>query len=279
VNKNFVNQVYYKSSENMSELPDRSIDLVFTSPPYFNIKEYSEDKGQIGNEGNYKKFILDLLPIWKECYRVLKPNAKMIINTPLMPIKKEQDKSHYNRQIYNINNDIEHSILNNISDIYLLDIYIWNRTNATKSLMFGSYPYPTNFYTQNTIEFITVYVKDGEPEKIKTKTKNKSRLTSKEWTEYTKQIWNIPIPNRSDFGYNSHPAIMPEEIAKRCIKLYSFFGDVVLDPFTGSGTTIQAAIKLERQYVGYEISDTYKKVIDGKIYDATENVQSQIFKK
>lgn len=263
----------------MEELPDGSINLIVTSPPYFNVKDYSKDgrqdktvsdkkAEQIGDIDDYKTFISTLVPIWEECFRVLAPNGKLAINTPLMPMIKDDLSTHYNRDIFNINSDIEHSILSNIPDMHLLDIYIWDRANSTKDLMFGSYPHPTNFYAQNTSEFISIYVKDGKPAKVEKSIKAKSKLTSEEWREYTKQIWTLRIPSKKDFAFGEHSAIMPEEIAKRCIRLYSFYGDVVLDPFAGSGTTLQVALEQSRHYVGYEISEGYKSIIEDKIASA-----------
>ena len=272
----FLNKVYFKDSRKMTELPNNSVHLIVTSPPYFNIKDYSldgyqKDKrsgkivGQIGDISNYKKYIEEMLKVWKECKRVLIPNGKLVINTPLMPMLKKSLSTHYNRHIFDINSDIENSILNN-TGLFLLDVFIWNRTNPSKKLMFGSYPYPRNFYAQNTIEFITVYVKDGLPENnLPKEIREKSKLTEKEWVEFTKQIWNIPIPNKNDLAFGEHSAIMPEEIVRRCIKLYTYIGDVVLDPFAGSGTTLKVAKELKRNYVGYEISRNYERVINLKL--------------
>ena len=149
--------------------------------------------------------------------------------------------------------------------MFLMDLYIWQRKNATKKLMFGSYPYPSNFYAQNTCEFITVYVKDGKPTPVSKTIKEQSALTQDEWIEYTKQIWELPIPNKNDIAFGIHSAIMPEEIARRCVRLYSFKEGVVLDPFTGSGTTLKVACEEGRHYVGFELYDTYKDIIDKKI--------------
>lgn len=272
----YINKVFFKDARKMSELPDNSIQLIVTSPPYFNIKDYSLDgyqknkktekeKGQIGDIPNYKKYIDEMAVIWKECERVLKPNGKLIINTPLMPMLKKNLDTHYNRHIFDINSDIENSVLTK-TKLYLLDLYIWNRTNPSKKLMFGSYPYPRNFYAQNTIEFITVYVKDGIPENNLPKDiKEKSKLTQKEWVEFTKQIWNIPIPGKGDLAFGEHSAIMPEEIVRRCVRLFTYVGDVVLDPFAGSGTTLKVAQELKRNFVGYEISKSYEKIIKLKL--------------
>ena len=272
----YINKVYFKDARKMTELPDNSVQLIVTSPPYFNIKDYSLDgyqknkkaqkvNGQIGDIADYQKYIDEMVLVWKECERVLKPNGKLIVNTPLMPMLKKNMITHYNRHIFNINNDIEHSILKK-TNMFLMDVYLWNRTNPSKKLMFGSYPYPRNFYAQNTTEFITVFVKDGLPENnLPAKIKERSKLSQKEWVEFTKQIWNIPIPGKGDLAFGEHSAIMPEEIIRRCVRLFTFVEDVVLDPFAGSGTTLKVAKELERNFVGYEISKSYEDIIKLKL--------------
>lgn len=273
-----MNTIFFKNSQKMSNVKNESVDLIITSPPYFNIKDYAKDgyqdkvhskinRAQLGDIKNYKDFIVGLQKVWKECERVLKPNGKLIINTPLVPMKKKEFTTHYNRHIFDLNSDIQTSIIyRKNTKMFLFDTYIWNRTNTSKSLMFGSYPYPRNFYAQNTSEFITVYVKDGIPKNgLPSEIKEKSKLSQKEWVEYTKQIWDIPIPNKSDLAFGKHSAIMPEEIVKRCVKLFSFVGDVVLDPFAGSGTTLKVAKQLERNYIGYEVMSSYKDIIEKKL--------------
>lgn len=271
----YKNKVYFSDSRNMKEVPDNSISLIVTSPPYFNIKDYSKDgyqskvignkkEGQIGDISDYKTYLDEMLLVWKECERVLEPNGKLAINSPLMPMLKKDFNTHYTRHIFNINSDIENTILTE-TNLFLLDVYIWNRTNPSKRLMFGSYPYPRNFYAQNTIEFVTIYVKDGRPKQVPKYIKELSKLSQKQWLEYTKQIWDIPIPGKDDAAFGMHSAIMPEEIVKRCVKMYTFIDDTVLDPFTGSGTTLKVASELGRNYVGYEISDSYMGIIQQKI--------------
>jgi len=272
------NVVYYKNSKNMKEVPDDQVDLVLTSPPYYNVKNYAKNgyqnkahsksvPGQIGDIADYAAFISELGKIWCECERVLRPNGKLIINAPLMPMLKDVMNTHYNRHIFDLNADIQHSILRRAgTKIFLYDMYIWNRVNSSKKMMFGSYPYPRNFYAQNTSEFVTVYVKDGAPRKnVSDRVKNKSKLSKAEWMEYTKQIWNIPAPGRGDLAFGEHAAIMPEEIVRRCVRLFTFAEDVVLDPFAGSGTTLKVAQDLGRKYVGYEIMSSYKSVINKKL--------------
>ncbi|MGI9249852.1 MAG: DNA-methyltransferase [Pseudohongiellaceae bacterium] len=274
----YVDKVFYKSAEAMDDMPDSVVDLMVTSPPYYNVKDYSLDGHQslrhshsmdddIGAENAYEQYIARLLKVWRECERVLKPNGKLCINAPLMPMLKAAVNTHYNRHIYDLHSDIQHSILKD-TNLFLMDLYIWNRSNPSKRLMFGSYPYPSNFYAQNTSEFIAVYVKDGKPKNgASPQEREKSRLTQEEWLQYTQQIWTIPIPGRNDLAFGDHPALMPEEIARRCIRMYSFVGGLVLDPFAGSGTTLKVAKALNRHYVGYEIYDAYRKLIDAKLQD------------
>ncbi len=283
----FADRVYFGSSTKMSEIPNESVHLIITSPPYFNIKDYSKNGYQneqhsignpndIGSYSSFNDYLQSLLLVWKECERVLKPNGKLCINVPLMPMLKRDMNTHYNRHIFDLQSSIQQTILEH-TNLFLMDIYIWNRINSSKRLMFGSYPYPRNFYAQNTTEFITVYVKDGFPEQPTKENKENSRLTEQEWTTFTKQIWDIPIPNKGDIAYGKHSAIMPEEIPYRCIRLFSCEGDVVLDPFTGSGTTLKVAKSLKRHFVGYELYENYKSLIETKIKMADYENQSDLF--
>ena len=272
----FSNRVYLTDSRDMREIPNASVGLIVTSPPYFNIKNYSKDGRQekfhsvshvhqIGDIADFDSFIAELLNVWKECFRTLKPNGKLIINVPLMPMLKAEFTTHENRHIFDLNAAIQNSILKNILGLFVLDTYIWNRTNPSKKLMFGSYPYPSNFYAQNTIEFVAVYVKEGKAVQPTKEIKEASKLSQEEWVQFTKQIWNFPIPGKGDLAFGTHSALMPEGIAERCIRLFSFVGEKVLDPFAGSGTTLRVAKRLEREYVGYEVMDSYEEIINRKV--------------
>ncbi len=263
-------------ARSMSEVPDASVNLVVTSPPYFNIKDYGLDghqktrhsknsSSQIGDITQFDKFIDSLLEIWTECFRVLAPNAKIVINAPLLPMVKRDFSTHENRHIFDLNAAIQQSILANMDELFLLDTYIWNRTNPSKKLMFGSYPVPTNFYAQNTCEFVSVYVKAGKRAPVDKGTREASSLSQSEWVTYTRQVWDLPVPSKADSAFGKHAAIMPAEMAQRCIRLYSFVDDVVLDPFSGSGTTLKAARDLGRRFIGYELVDSYAAVIDEKL--------------
>ncbi|WRG62653.1 DUF1887 family protein [Helicobacter pylori] len=235
-----INKVFYHSSANMNEVPDNSVDLIITSPPYFNIKDYAKNGTQdlqhsaqhvedLGALEKYEDYLLGLLKVWLECYRTLKPNGKLCINVSLMPMLKKVLNTHYNRHIFDLHADIQRSILHDLNNtlenkpkMFLLDVYIWKRANPTKRLMFGSYPYPRNFYAQNTIEFIGVFVKDGKPKQPTEEQKEQSQLTQEEWVEFTKQIWEIPIPNKNDIAFGKHAALsnLLYEHRSRIIPLY-----------------------------------------------------------
>jgi len=165
-------------------------------------------------------------------------------------MEKKVYSTHYNRDILNINNDIEQSVLNE-TDFFRFGSIIWDK-GSTDQLMMGSYPYPPNFYFLNTIEYINIYVKDGQPEKIDKELKERSKLTKEEWREYISTIWRFS-PERD----RSHPAPFPVELPLRLIKMFSFADDIIVDPFMGSGTTALAAAMTDRKYIGYEINPEY----------------------
>jgi len=245
--------IYNKSCVLMNDIIDESIRLIITSPPYFNAKNY-DHQDQIGLKSNsYAKYISSMNPVWRECFRVLKPNGKLCINSPILPMDKQTMSTHHNRDYLNINNDIENNILNT-TEFFRYDLIIWDK-GSTDQLMMGSYPHPPNFYGLNTIEFINIFVKDGKPEKIDNKTKNKSKLSKDEWRKYISSIWKFP-PEHD----RAHPAPFPVELPFRLIKLFSFTNDIILDPFMGSGTTALAAKMVERHFLGYELNKNYIKL-------------------
>jgi len=253
--------------EGLSKIEDNSIRLIVTSPPYFDAKDYSnktskgykEVLGQIGkHSGEYSEYLADMLEVWKECERILMPNGKLCINTPILPMRKASMNTHYNRDYLNINNDIEYSILNN-TDLFRYSLYIWSK-GPTSQLMFGSYPYPANFYDLNTIEFINIFVKDGNPIPPEKENREESKISKEEWRKYVSQIWEI-----SPESDRSHPAPFPLEIPRRLVKMFSFKNDVVVDPFMGSGTTAAAAAECGRKYIGFDLNKEYIKMANNRM--------------
>jgi DNA modification methylase len=250
---------YLKTGDSLKlikELPENSVHLVVTSPPYWNAVKY-ENKNYIGCD-SYNEYLTDLQKIWIECERILKPNGKLCINSPIMPIPKKIIGNHHIRHVKNINNDIEYSIMTK-TDLQRYGLFIWQK--QTSKLMFGSYPYPGNILEQNTVEFINVFVKEGKPEQRGKEHKERYKLTQKEWLDLTQQVWFMYPEDVS--RVKNHPAPFPEKLPARLIKLYTmgsykeYPGDVVLDPFCGLGTTPYVAYTMNRRYVGFDISDEY----------------------
>ncbi|MDP3025105.1 MAG: site-specific DNA-methyltransferase [candidate division Zixibacteria bacterium] len=258
----FINQIICGDAlEIMKQLKRESIHLIITSPPYWNLVDYGFE-GQIG-QSSYEQYIQDLLDIWIEADRVLIPNGKLCINTPIVPIKKEVINDQHTRHIKNINNDIEYSILNNTS-FQRFSLYIWQKQTTEK--MFGSYPYPPNIYENNTIEFMNVLVKPGEPRKIPKEVKEYSKLSMEEWMDLTRQVWYIYPEDVSRSG--GHPAPFPVKLPARLIAMYTFGavknldfkGDIILDMFNGTGATCVAAKAMGRRYIGIDKSEEYCKI-------------------
>ncbi len=256
----FVNKIINDDALNvLSKLPNECIALVVTSPPYWNTVDYGIN-GQIG-QTSYEQYLSDLLPIWKETERVLIPNGKLAIVTPIMPIPKKIINKSHTRHLKNINNDIEHSILENIPELHRFSLYIWQKQTSVK--MFGSYPYPPNIYEDNTIEFTNVYVKDGAPPAIPKEAKESSELSQEEWRNLTMQVWPIYPEDVQRAG--GHPAPFPVVLPQRLIMMYTFKecpdigfeGDIVLDMFNGTGATCIAARVLGRKWIGIDLHPGY----------------------
>jgi DNA modification methylase len=259
------------SKKSLECIPSNSISCIITSPPYWNAVDYGFEN-QIGM-CSYKKYHDELLEVWRECERVLIPNGKLCINSPVLNISKKVINNQHTRHFKNINNDIEYIILENLN-LLRYSVYIWNKVNTTEK-MFGSYPYPPNMYERNEIEYISVYVKPGKPRVLDKKIKENSKVSCDEWIDLTRQVWNI---RSEDVKRSIHPAPFPEEIPNRLISMYSFAeceevfkGDIILDPFCGKGTTCLSAKKLGRRFIGIDLSPHFclvsKKRIDEIVKD------------
>lgn len=242
----------------LRKLPDECVGLAVTSPPYWDIVDY-EVEGQIG-PGTYEEYLDALLGVWRETTRVLIPNGKLAIVTPIMPISKSVMNEQHTRHYKNIGSDIEHSILDAIPELHRYSLFVWQKQTTTK--MFGSYPYPPNIYEDNTIEFIHVFVKEGSPPPIAKEAKEPSEITQEEWRNLTMQVWPI-YP--ADVKRTRHPAPFPVVLPQRLIMMYTFRaapelgfgGDLVLDMFNGSGSTCVAARAMDRPYIGIDLSEEY----------------------
>jgi modification methylase len=249
----------------LSQFPDGCIDLVITSPPYWTAVEY--DQGH-NPWSSYEGYLTDMQSIWVQCARVLRPNGKLCINAPIMPIPKEVIQQH-TRHLKNIAFDMENRILIE-TDLERYSLFVWQK--QTSKMMFGSYPYPGNIIENNTIEFINVYVKPGKPRKFDAAVKDASELTRTEWLDLTQQVWFMyPEDVRRE---GDHPAPFPAKLPGRLMRLYTygaaaqFPGEIVLDPFVGTGTTCAVAKSMGRRYVGIDINAAYVKIAHKRIAGA-----------
>jgi len=255
---NFNTTIIIGDSRRMEELKDESIHLVITSPPYWQLKDYGNGS-QIGFNDSYEDYINNLNLCWKECYRVLHKGCRLCVN-----IGDQFARSvYYGRyKVIPIREEII-KFCETIGFDYMGAI-IWQKVTTCNTTggatIMGSFPYPRNGIIKLDYEFILIFKKLGDSPKISKEIKEKSKLTTKEWNEYFYGHWNF-----SGERQNKHLAMFPEELPKRLIKMFSFVGDTVLDPFLGSGTTCLAAKKLERNSVGYEINKDFLPVIKEKL--------------
>lgn len=250
----YIDKIFCKSSEYMSELPDSSVHLMVTSPPYNVGKEYDENL----TLEEYRDF---LKRVWKEVKRVLVPGGRACINIanlgrkPYIPL---------------------HSFL--IEDMLALGFLmrgevIWNKgSSGSPSTAWGTWLSPKNPVLRDIHEYILIFSKGtftrANPYK------RKSTLKREEFLEFTKSVWNFPAEPATRVG---HPAPFPVELPYRLIQLYTFEGEVVLDPFMGSGQTAIAALKCGRHYVGYEINEEYVQLAEKRIREALPYLYGELF--
>ena len=251
-------KVIIGDSRQMEEVEDNSIGLIVTSPPYWHIKDYGSE-GQIGYGQSLHEYLKDLFRVWEECYRVLKPGRRLCIN-----IGDQFARSTiYGRyKVIPLHAEVI-SQCEKIGFDYMGAI-IWQKKTTMNTtggaVVMGSYPYPPNGMIEIDYEFILIFKKPGKIEDIPKEIKEVSKLTKEEWKEYFYGHWKFGGAKQID-----HEAMFPEELPRRLVKMYSFVGDTVLDPFLGSGTTAKVALELKRNAIGYEINEDFLEIIKEKI--------------
>lgn len=241
---NVVNNIFCKSSENMEELPDCSVHLMVTSPPYNVGKDYDEDL----TLDEYRAF---LRRVMKEVYRVLVPGGRVCFNI-----------ANLGRRPYL---PLHAFVIRDILDIGFLmrGEIIWDKaSSASPSTAWGSWQSPANPTLRDIHEYILVLSKENftrphQPGREPT-------ISREEFLEFTKSVWRFSAEPATKVG---HPAPFSVDLPYRCIQLYTYSTEVVLDPFMGSGATAIAALKARRSYVGYEINEQYVKLAERRIKD------------
>ncbi len=251
-------KIYLGDSRAMTEVGDASVDLVVTSPPYWQIKDYGAP-GQIGYGQSLHDYLKDLYRVWRECFRVLGEGARLCINIgdqfaraavygryKVIPLHAE------------FINQCEHIGFDCMGAIIWQKKTTMNTTGG--ATVMGSYPFPPNGIVEIDYEFIQIFKKPGKSKKVSTDIKEASRLTKEEWKEYFAGHWCFGGARQV-----GHEAMFPEELPRRLIRMFTFRGDMVLDPFLGSGTTVKAALDLARNAMGYEINRDFLEATPPKI--------------
>ena len=243
----------------MHELDDESINLVVTSPPYWQLKDYGSEK-QIGFDDTYEDYINNLSLVWDECYRVLEPGSRLCIN-----IGDQFARSIYYGRYKVIPIRTEIIKFCETRGFDYMGAVIWQKVTTTNTTggasIMGSFPYPKNGILKIDYEFILIFKKPGKSKIVPRDIKKRSALTTEEWNKYFSGHWNF-----NGVRQEKHMAMFPEELPARLIKMFSFSDiDTVLDPFLGSGTTTLAAKNLNRHSIGYEINKEFKGLIEEKV--------------
>jgi len=235
------NRILCQSSEDMHQLPDESIHLLVTSPPYNVSKEYDEDL-------SLKEYLAMLDRVWQETYRVLVPGGRVCIN-----LANLGRKPYIPLHTFIISQMLEVGFL-------MRGEIIWDKAaSASPSTAWGSWLSASNPVLRDVHEYVLVFSKTGFR---RPKGDRVSTIQKEDFLEWTKSIWRFPAVQARKIG---HPAPFPVELPHRCIQLYTYQGDVVLDPFAGSGTTCLAAQQDSRIFVGFEVVPEYCQLAEERL--------------
>ena len=251
-------RVIFGDARRMSQLDDKSVHLVVTSPPYWQLKDYGVE-GQIGFDDSYEDYINNLNLVWHECHRVLHDGCRLCIN-----IGDQFARSVYYGRYKVI--PIRTEIIRFCETIGFdfMGSVIWQKVTTCNTTggatIMGSFPYPRNGIVKIDYEFILLFKKLGKPPKVDPAAKKLSRLSTDEWNLYFNGHWNFPGERQ-----NGHIAMFPVELPLRLIRMFTFAGETVLDPFLGSGTTTAAAAQTDRHSAGYEINRDFESNIKERL--------------
>jgi len=239
-------------ARDLSFIPDESIHLVLTSPPYWNLKRYNENPDQMGHIDNYEAFLAELKKVWEHVFRILVPGGRLVCVVGDVCVSRRRFGRHL---VFPLHADIcvmcRHIGFDNLNPI------IWHKiANASYEVTNGSKflgkPYEPNAIIKNDMEFILMQRKPGGYRKPTDEQRRQSMIDKKDFNRWFQQIWNIPGASTK-----KHPAPFPLKLATRLVRMFSFVGDTVLDPFCGSGTTMVAAFQNDRNSIGVEIDPEY----------------------
>ena len=246
--------IFGDSAKVLKTFPDNSFQLMVTSPPYWNVRDYGHPN-QIGLNDSLQEYLNKLNEVWKEVVRTLMADGKIALNIGNI-YYTEPDESR--RTTANLSYMLWKQ-LEEFKDLRYMGTIYWRKTTSRSgAVLFGSYPYPSNFMISSAVEPIHIFRKVGKRE-VTREIKEKSKVTLKEFREFRDAIWDINGVN------DKHAAAYPFDLPARFIKMFTFVGDSVLDPFVGSGTTTKAARDLGRNSVGIDINSEFLKIIEEKV--------------
>lgn len=247
--------IHHGDARELAWIPDESVHLVVTSPPYWTLKRYPENDLQLGHVEDYEHFHDELEKVWAHCFRALVPGGRVVCVVGDVCLSRRKHGRHV---VMPLHADIlvraRRLGFDNLNPIIWYKISNANYEVENGSSFLGK-PYEPNAIIKNDIEFILMLRKPGGYRQPTTSQRDSSRLTKEEYSEWFQQIWTVPGESTKE-----HPAPFPEKVAYRLIRMFSFTGDTVLDPFMGTGTTLLAATRCDRNAIGVELENDYIKI-------------------
>ncbi|MCP4702078.1 MAG: site-specific DNA-methyltransferase [Gammaproteobacteria bacterium] len=239
-------------ARDLSFLPDESVHLAITSPPYWNLKKYNENPSQLGHIDDYEIFLGELKKVWEHIFRILVPGGRLVCVVGDVCVSRRKFGRHL---VFPLHADI--CVICRKIGYDNLNPIIWHKiANANFEVENGSKflgkPYEPNAIIKNDMEFILMQRKPGGYRKPTEEQRRLSKFEKKDFNKWFQQIWTIPGASAK-----KHPAPYPLELATRLVRMFSFHGDTVLDPFCGTGTTLIAALKTGRNGIGVDIDSEY----------------------
>jgi DNA modification methylase len=263
--------IYRGDARDMSGLEPQSVQLVLTSPPYWTLKEYRDSEGQLGHVEDYDQFLQELDKVWKQCFQALVPGGRLICVVGDVCLSRRENGGRHT--VVPLHSSIQEHCrklgFDNLAPI------IWHKiSNASYEVEGGSTflgkPYEPNSVIKNDIEFILMERKPGGYRTPDLPTKVLSVISAENHKKWFQQIWS----GVTGASTKQHPAPYPLELAERLVRMFSFVGDTVLDPFIGTGTTTVAAAKWGRNSIGFEIDPHYYKMAQKRISEETSSLFS-----
>ncbi len=247
-------------ARNLSFIKDQSVHLAITSPPYWTLKRYNDNPNQLGHVADYEAFLSALSLVWQEIYRILVPGGRLVCVVGDVCLSRRQNGRHV---VVPLHSDI--SVACRKLGFDNLNPIIWHKiSNASYEVNNGSKflgkPYEPNAIIKNDIEFILMQRKPGGYRQPSDHQRKQSMISKEDYNKWFQQFWNI-----TGASTREHPAPFPLELAYRLVRMFSFVGDTVIDPFAGSGTTLIAALKANRNSIGIEIDPQYCKMAEARL--------------